>query len=147
MAEPPDFAALARRYLDLWESQLTALGSNPALLDQIARTVAAMGAALATASAAGRGVGETAGPAAGDEGERDGKSRNGRQGAADRDEGSSADAAARPSAAAAAPADGDAGLVELARHVAALERRLERIEAALAAKPGAAGTRSRKRRS
>jgi hypothetical protein len=50
MAEPPDLAQLAKRYLDLWESQLTALGSDPALLDQVARTVAAMGATLVAAS-------------------------------------------------------------------------------------------------
>jgi len=131
MAEPPDLAQLAKRYLDLWESQLTAFGSDPALLDQVARTVAAMGATLVAASGA---VNEP--PGENEDGH--GRSRRRKQDAA---------AAAGAPAAAAASSDGDARLDQLARQLADLERRLAGIEATLAGKPGPARPRSRKPRS
>lgn len=131
MAEPPDLAQLAKRYLDLWESQLTAFGSDPALLDQVARTVAAMGATLVAASG---GVSE----AAGKNEDGHGRSRSRKQDAA---------ATARTPAAAPASPDGDARLDQLARQLADLERRLAGIEAALAGKSGPARPRSRKARS
>jgi hypothetical protein len=128
MAEPPDLAQLAKRYLDLWETQLAAFGTDPALLDQVARTVAAMGATLVAASAA---AGQSEEPG-------HGPSRNRKQNAA---------AAARTPAAAAASSDGDARLDQLARQLADMERRLAAIEAALARKPGPSRSRSRKPRS
>ncbi|MDE0779574.1 MAG: hypothetical protein OSB67_02365 [Alphaproteobacteria bacterium] len=36
MNDQPDFAALARQYLDLWEGQLTAMSSAPGLAEQSA---------------------------------------------------------------------------------------------------------------
>jgi hypothetical protein len=37
MAEPPDLAELAKRYVDLWQDHLMALAGDPALADSIAR--------------------------------------------------------------------------------------------------------------
>jgi hypothetical protein len=37
MAEPPDFAELAKRYVDLWQDHLTAIAGDPALADSMAR--------------------------------------------------------------------------------------------------------------
>jgi hypothetical protein len=42
MAEPPDLAALARRYVDLWQDQLTAMAADPALAESTARLLAAL---------------------------------------------------------------------------------------------------------
>ena len=42
MAEQPDFAALARQYLDLWEDQLTLMAADPDLAEQSARFFDAM---------------------------------------------------------------------------------------------------------
>jgi hypothetical protein len=131
MAERPDLAQLAKRYLDLWETQLAAFGSDPALLDQMARTVAAVGATLVAASAAA-GDGATA------QSEESGHGRSRNQDAA---------SAARTPAAGATSFDRDARLDQLARQLADLERRLAGIEAALAGKPRAPRSRSRKARS
>ena len=52
MAEPPDLAALARRYVDLWQDQLTAMAADPALAESTARLLQALvpvGVAAATA--------------------------------------------------------------------------------------------------
>ncbi|MBX9634232.1 MAG: hypothetical protein K2X44_04550, partial [Magnetospirillum sp.] len=55
---PPDFRALARRYLDLWQEQVAAMANDPALADAVAQGITMMTqmpAALlqaATASAA-----------------------------------------------------------------------------------------------
>jgi uncharacterized protein YceH (UPF0502 family) len=129
MAEPPDLAQLAKRYLDLWENQLKAFGSDPSLLDQVARTVAAMGATLVAVTAA-----------AGNPAERNEETLHGRRRKQDAP-------AARTPAAAAASSDRDARLDELARQLAALERRLAGIETALAGKSGTSRPRARKARS
>lgn len=42
MDKEPDFAALARQYLDLWEDQLTAMAADPDLAEQSARFFEAM---------------------------------------------------------------------------------------------------------
>src|SRR5690349_19587468 len=42
MAESPDLAALARRYVDLWQDQLTAMAADPALAETTARLLAAL---------------------------------------------------------------------------------------------------------
>jgi ubiquinone biosynthesis protein UbiJ len=44
-----DFDRLARRYLDLWQSQLSGLASDQALTEQIARLFAAANAQVASA--------------------------------------------------------------------------------------------------
>jgi hypothetical protein len=40
--DPPDPAALAKRFMDLWQEQMTALAGDPALADSIARFLAAL---------------------------------------------------------------------------------------------------------
>ena len=50
-----DFDKLARRYLDLWQSQLAGLASDQALTDQIARLFAAANTQVASALQAAQG--------------------------------------------------------------------------------------------
>jgi hypothetical protein len=47
--DPTDFDTLARRYLDLWQGQLSGLASDQALTEQIARLFAAANAQVASA--------------------------------------------------------------------------------------------------
>src|SRR5579862_5659793 len=42
MAEPPDLASLAKRYVDLWQDQLIAMAADPALAESTARLLAAL---------------------------------------------------------------------------------------------------------
>jgi len=42
MAEPPDLASLAKRYLDLWQEQLTAMAADPELAESMARLFAGL---------------------------------------------------------------------------------------------------------
>jgi len=51
-----DFDKLARRYLDLWQSQLSGLASDQALTEQIARLFAAANSQIASALQAAQGV-------------------------------------------------------------------------------------------
>src|SRR5882672_1563434 len=60
MSEPPDLETLARRYLDLWQDQVTALAADPEFTETIGRMLqvsATLGPAgwmsLWTAAAAG----------------------------------------------------------------------------------------------
>jgi hypothetical protein len=115
MAEPPDLDALARRYLDLWQDQMTAMAGDPTLaaaLGRLFETAAAampmnwFGAWLQAMQQAMR-----AGAASGDDG------------------GGGTRAKAGAAAAAAAPVDGGRDLARLRRRVAALEARLARLEA------------------
>jgi len=46
--DPDDFDRLARRYLDLWQSQLSGLASDQALTEQIARLFAAANTQMAS---------------------------------------------------------------------------------------------------
>ena len=51
-----DFDRLARRYLDLWQSQLSGLAADPSLTEQIARLFAAANAQVASAIQAAQGA-------------------------------------------------------------------------------------------
>src|SRR3954470_15135055 len=51
-----DFDKLARRYLDLWQSQLAGLASDQALTEQIARLFAAANSQIASAMQAAQGA-------------------------------------------------------------------------------------------
>jgi predicted alpha-1,6-mannanase (GH76 family) len=51
-----DFDKLARRYLDLWQSQLSGLASDQAVTEQIARLFAAANAQVASAMQAPQGA-------------------------------------------------------------------------------------------
>ena len=56
------FDKLARRYLDLWQSQLSGLASDQALTEQIARLFAAANAQVASAIQAAQGGAHAAKP-------------------------------------------------------------------------------------
>jgi len=61
MAEEKDdpskaFDGLARRYLDLWQSQLSGLAADPALTEQVARLFAATNAQVASFMEAAQGT-------------------------------------------------------------------------------------------
>jgi hypothetical protein len=97
-----DFDRLARRYLDLWQSQLSGLAADQALTEQIARLFAAANAQVASAIQAAQAGAHAAPP--------------GPHGTA---------TAAAPSG------HGPDDLGELRKRVAALEERLTELEARL----------------
>ena len=105
-----EFDRLARRYLDLWQSQLSGLSADPALTEQIARLFAAANAQVASAiQAAQAGTHATSAAArSADPGPAPG---------------------ATPSAAASQHGADDLG--ELRKRVAALEARIAELEAKL----------------
>jgi hypothetical protein len=97
-----DFDRLARRYLDLWQGQLSGLASDQALTEQIARLFAAANAQVASVIQAAQGAAHAAQPATG-----------------------------TPSTAA-PPGNGADDVGELRKRVAALEERLAALESRLA---------------
>ena len=101
-----DFDRLARRYLDLWQNQLSELASDQALTEQVARLFAAANAQVASAIQAAQG-----GP-------------NARSSAPTGQAGSAS--------AAAASQHGADDVGELRKRVAALEHRIAELEAKLA---------------
>ncbi len=121
MADTPDFAALARQYLDLWEDQLAAMAADPTLATQSARIFETMGQPeaatnpLATAQMAAMAqqfmtlAGLAAGGTAND--------------------GNATQTTAGPAPAAAASGDSAQQLAQLTSRLAALEERLDRMEA------------------
>jgi hypothetical protein len=121
MSEPPEMEALARRFLALWQEQLVATASDPALADALARMMTVAGAALAPWTAALQAAART---------------RDGSEGATDR---------AAP--AAAAPRDGGDAVADLARRLAALEERLAQLEAGARGSGARPRDRARRRRS
>jgi hypothetical protein len=60
--DSPEFDRLARRYLDLWQSQLSGLAADQALTEQIARLFAAANAQLASVLQAAQGASNAAPP-------------------------------------------------------------------------------------
>ena len=142
MTNQPDFTALARQYLDLWEDQLAAMAADPDLAEQTSRffeTMKQLGGISNPMGAPG-----LAALMAQMSGNRNATTDNA-DGAKDT---RASEAGAAP--AAAAPDDRDQQLVELARRLADAEERLHRLEAggggtrrATAKKP-AGGTKSRK---
>ena len=106
---PPDLAALAKRFLDLWQEQVTALAGDPELARGMSRFLAAMppGFPLWPGAAVER--------------------------------------AARAASAAAASDGGGGAMVELARRLDAIERRLDRLEGGAAAKRGGPRRKPKKR--
>jgi len=144
MINTPDFAALAREYLDLWEDQLAAMAADPTIAAQSARFFETMGQAdaaanpLATAqmAAMAQQFMTLAGLAAG------GKAENG-----DTTDVPAQRTPAGSTAATAAPGDSAQQLAQLASRLAALEERLDRLEAGgggarASAKPAAGKRRS-----
>lgn len=106
MADDSELQALARRYLDLWESQLSAMAADSELAEQLGRLFAATNASLLNSVQA----------AAGEPGGRQGNSDAG------------ANTADRTAAAAAARGNSVMDMAELERRLTALERRLDAIE-------------------
>jgi ubiquinone biosynthesis protein UbiJ len=107
MADESELQTLARRYLDLWESQLSAMASDSELAEQLGRLFAATNASLlSSVQAAG-------GPQA-------------EQGRADA--GANTPGSDRTATPAAARGDRVMDMAELERRLAALERRLDAIE-------------------
>lgn len=101
-----DFDRLARRYLDLWQNQLSGLASDQALTEQIARLFAAANAQVASAIQAAQGGPHAAStPSSGTTGS---------------------------ASAAAAPQHGADDVGELRKRVAALEQRIAELESKLA---------------
>jgi hypothetical protein len=136
MADSPDLAALARRYVDLWQDQLTAMAADPALAESTARLLAALVPAGwptqppdqdddAGIFTTGRGS--------------PGRSKPGRASAP-----SSSPSGAAP--AGAAFDERDRRIAQLTRRVGALEKRLSALEAGIRAPGRDAEPRPRKRK-
>jgi hypothetical protein len=102
-----DFDRLARRYLDLWQSQLAGLAADPGLSEQMARLFAAANAQVAAALKAAQPEGAPHGT-------------------------SSAPGTTPP---AAPPGNGADDVGELRKRVATLEARIRELEAQLDARP------------
>lgn len=101
-----DFDRLARRYLDLWQGQLSGLASDQALTEQIARLFAAANAQVASAVQAAQGATHAVDPESG--------------------------TASTGTASAAAPSgNGPDDVGELRRRVASLEARIAELESKL----------------
>jgi len=114
---PPDIEALARRYLDLWQDQATALAGDAELARQLGRWFSVMQSGMANAF----------------------------QNAASSTSGSAGKPAPGAPPASAAPGDGKLHLDELARRLAAVEERLARLEAGAGGPGKPAGRRARRR--
>src|SRR6185437_6532927 len=109
MAEPPDLASLAKRYVDLWQDQLIAMAADPALAESTARLLSALvPAAWPTGTAPG--AESSHGVAA---------------------HFRSPHAAPGPASAGAAFDERDGLMAELARRLVALEGRLAALEAGI----------------
>ena len=121
MADPPEFDALAKRFLDLWEQQASAFAADPDV-------AAAMAAILDPANLAGL------------RGRASGLSREnaatGTRKAASQDRAEAAHHSSR---------ERDDDLVELARRVAACEERIAALEARARKKGASAPAKSRRR--
>src|SRR5689334_12217097 len=101
--DTPEFDRLARRYLDLWQSQLAGLAADQGLTEQIARLFAAANSQVASVLQTAQGAQHAA----------------------------SATASPGSKAAAAPPRDGADDVDELRKRVEALEARLARLESRL----------------
>jgi hypothetical protein len=146
MPKPPDLETLSRRFLDLWQDQMTAMAADPEMAEVMTRLMGmtAPGMAAFMPLAIG-GLGGLAGGAK--EGEE--RTREGHRDAETETSSSAGEAKAPPRAAAAATASGGGGLDldELARRLADVERRLDELEARAGAGGGRARGKPRRQRS
>jgi hypothetical protein len=152
MSDTPDLDELAERYLDLWQDQMSALASDPEFAEVMNRLLASSAAAMPDLAAAwaawpammaGLGAGKRT------EDGKDAEQTDGGPGAAPTGRKGGARAAKgapRAEAAAAAPGDRRADLVELARRLAALEDRVAALESGPGQGRGGARGRPRKSR-
>jgi len=131
MGDQPDFAALARQYLDLWEDQLTAMAADPDLAEQSARFFEAMTQ-----------LGQDVNPIMTKNlAEFLQSAQTGNTHAPDRP----GTATAGTEAPATASGDGDERLDQLARRLALVEERLGRLEAGSGKKPRKPASRTGKK--
>ncbi len=153
MSDTPDLDELAERYLDLWQDQMTALASDPEFAEVMNRLLASSAAAMPDLAAAwakwpaamaGLGAGGRTqdGKAAEQTDGGPGTARTGGKGRT-----RAAKRSPRAKAAAVAPGDRGADLVELARRLAALEDRVAALESNPGRGRGSARGRPRKARS
>ncbi len=151
MAEQADLDELARRYLDLWQDQMTALAGDKEFAETVQRLMTTMGMSATAAPEFWRAWPATmAGLQATEQtqGASDDQSRETGPRAPTRSaEGSAAGTAARTAAPAAASDGGELGLDQLARRLAALEQRIAALEAAGSGRRGGAASKPRKGRS
>ena len=150
-----DLEGLAKRFQDLWQAQMAASAADPEFMEMMGKWMGAFGAGGMTPPATMPGAppgglpgmagpmdpaawmaalqaamtGATAGPRSGP------------------DDGGGNKGAAGATAAAAAPHAGDVGGDGLERRLADLEKRMERLEAALAKAGGGTAKRPRRRKS
>jgi hypothetical protein len=110
MADESELETLARRYLDLWEGQLSAMAADSELAEQLGRLFAATNASLLASVKAAEESGAGAGHAERETANETGTSAGG------------------PEAAAAAHGHRALDMAELDRRLAALERRLDALE-------------------
>ena len=143
MTEPVDLDELARRYLDLWQDQMTALAGDQEFAEALQQLMTTMGATTAAPSGVtpefqrawlGMMTGQQT-EASADDGNRG------------RAPGAAPGAAPRAETAAAAPDDGGADLDRLAGRLAALEERIAALEAGAKRSRGGAAGKPRKPRS
>jgi hypothetical protein len=138
MSEPPDLESLARKFLDLWQDQMTAVAADPETADMITRFMAMMTPGMGALLPMQMGGAWAGLPPAGEEmleRIRAAAAAGGAYGAA---------AGAAPDAAASGRRRDD--LDELSRRLARLEQRLDRLEKGPRANGGDAEVRHRGRR-
>jgi len=130
MSEQADLDELARRYLDLWQDQITALAADEDFARDMARLMGAMGLGGPAALTAWSQELAAMGPAFPTKAKRDGAKGDGhseqRRGETDA---ASGRAAAGSPAVAPAPPGGITGLDDIARRLGALEERISALEA------------------
>jgi hypothetical protein len=129
MADEKELESLAKRYLDVWESQLAGMAADSELAAQLGRLFAATNSALLAGLKAPH-MDSMAAAGATDAAKRSGGPAAASNGPAS---GGPASGAAAPGAAAVAAAPGDRGLDlgELADRLAAVEQRLAALEHAV----------------
>jgi hypothetical protein len=123
MDEAPDLTSLARRWLDLWQEQVTALAGDPVVAEQTARLLGLLES------------GASAWRQAASQGKTDGDGRSGTATSA---------GTAGPATAPLSPAAGGDDLARLAARLAAVEERLALLESG--ARSGARKSRPRRPR-
>ncbi len=155
MAERADLDELARRYLDLWQDQMTALAGDKEFAETMQRLMTTMGLAATAAPEFWRAWPATmAGMQAAEQtqGASDDESREaGPSAPTQRARGSTAGTAAGTpdgtEAPAAASDGGESGLDQFARRLGALEERIAALEAAGSRRRGGTASKPRKGRS
>ncbi len=144
MSERVDIDELARRYLDLWQDQMTALAGDREFAESLQKLMTAMGTARdAAATAAPEFQRAWMGVMTGQQPGQQPGQKPGQPTKATADDGTPGRAPGAP-AAATAPDGGSADLDQLARRLAALEERIAALEAGAKPSRGSAPGKSRK---